>query len=463
MSNPLNDQLKILVFLDHDIMIRHFIRSGTFEPIMYAHDVRFLFPQPGYKNNSRVSIDPKSLGLGERVGHLTVHQERLRLWTKLSHVSRMRWKPGLHHATMRNLIRTSIGPGHIREYSILALPGIYHVFLWRTLSALKALPNESLEDILDCERPDLIVHPTVLFGPYMHDLSEATARRKIPFVAIMNSWDNPTSKSNMYLKPEWLLVWGEQTKAHARRYLKMDPEKVVVFGAAQFEVYRDPPRITREEFCQRHGLDPRKALLLYAGSSKDTDEFRHLSMLDAAIEAGELGNTVVVYRPHPWGGGGKDGGRIIDHEWRHVVVEDSMRDYLVAVRDKGYSASHPDYRITRDVLTSIDALITPLSTIILEAALLGKPPLCFLPIDDDAEHFRLSQPLVHFKEIYEMPEFLVAKGSGELVEQTSALLARVGDRAFAERLRASTHFFVGPFDEPYGERLVKFVESIARH
>src|SRR6185436_20144123 len=96
----------------------------------------------------------------------------------------------------------------------------------------------------------------------------------------MNSWDNPSTKRAIIGQPDWLLVWGPQTRQHAIKYMGMDPARAVVFGAAQFDVYRRPPRVSRDEFCRAQRVSATKRLLLYAGSSKGTDEFEHLRMIE---------------------------------------------------------------------------------------------------------------------------------------------------------------------------------------
>ena len=48
-------KLKIAIFIDHDIMIRHFIHSNVFSKLSKKHQVDFIFPPQGHK---RVSLDP---------------------------------------------------------------------------------------------------------------------------------------------------------------------------------------------------------------------------------------------------------------------------------------------------------------------------------------------------------------------------------------------------------------------
>jgi hypothetical protein len=451
--------VKALIFIEHDVVIRHFVHSRVFAAFIAAHDVTFVFPEPNYK---RVTMDVSTLDLGAPYRHLTVHQARLVIWKRLFQVDLLRWRPGTLFAALRTLHREMIGPKATALYTVLSLPGIYKLFRLISFARVRTIPFTELDLLIAEEAPDILIHPSVLEGVYINDLVSASKATGIPLAVIMNSWDNPCTKRAMVGTPDWLLVWGPQTRKHAIDFVGMPPDRTLMFGAAQFDVYREPPRITRAEFCARHQIDPGARILLYAGSSKGTDEFAHLTAIEEAIDQGRLGNTVIVYRPHPWGLGGKGGERILDHSWRHLRIETSMQAYLESVRRGDTTMSFPDYRDTHDVLSSIDALVSPLSTIILEGALHNKPVLSFLPIEETgARHFQLALPLKHFEDMFNMPEFLVARGRAELIPGIKTLLSRLDDDDFAERSHKACAHFVASFDRPYGERLVEFCESVA--
>ena len=431
-----------------------------FRDLVAKHDVTFVFPEQGHKRMGDIDISALDL-CGANYEHLSVYDAHQKCWTDLFHARNLRWRPGAQPKIMRRIIRFGLGPKAGPLFTFFALPGIFWLFCASVRRRLAKSPPVLLDRLLDKHEPDVVIHPSVLEGIYINDLMENLRRRNVPLVVIMNSWDNPSTKQTMVGKSDWLLVWGQQTWEHSIELLRMPPDRVVSFGAAQFDVYRDPPSMTREAFCRLHDIDPASRILLYAGSSKDTDEFAHLCAIEQAIECGELANTTVVYRPHPWGRGGTGGERMIDNPWKHVRLESTMLAYLQAVKEGNGLMSLPDYRHTRDVLNCIDALVSPLSTIILEGALFGKPELCFLPEDEEAEHFQMAMPLMHFEPMYDMPEILIARGGDELIGKLAELMDFVGDDEFATRLKQSVRYFVEPFDAPFRERLVTFVEGVA--
>jgi CDP-glycerol glycerophosphotransferase (TagB/SpsB family) len=126
----------------------------------------------------------------------------------------------------------------------------------------------------------------------------------------------------------------------------------------------------------------------------------------------------------------------------------------------GYHIMLADTRDTHDVLSNIDAIISPMSTILVEAMIHGKLPLCYLPLDDvEARHFQSVYQLTHFRELQSSEGILLAKGRGELVGTVQELMSKSSDPAMKERVREFGKFFVAQFDESYAKRITTLVEN----
>src|SRR5438034_390593 len=89
-----------------------------------------------------------------------------------------------------------------------------HFLLSGVLPSLEA----AHEALLGEEKPDVIVHPTVLEGLFVSDLIRWGRAHGVPTVYLMNSWDNPAVKAVAVGAPDRLVVWGEHSKqvAHER-------------------------------------------------------------------------------------------------------------------------------------------------------------------------------------------------------------------------------------------------------
>jgi len=90
----------------------------------------------------------------------------------------------------------------------------------------------------------------------------------------------------------------------------------------------------------------------------------------------------------------------------------------------------------------------------------GKPAMCFLPDTDQSDHFRHDSKLMHFQDMFEMPEILVARGREELLGSTSTLLARAADPKWRERMIQVGSFFVEPYEQPFSCRFSEFCEQV---
>ncbi len=453
-------RMRVLVFLDHPILIRHFVASGAFAELEKRHSVRYVALPADHK---RVKGADFSALPADRLIRLPEATARNAIWQRMYQIECLRAGGDEQARALARHHAKSIGDWTARNYRLFGMPIVWPVYR-RVLAARAArVGNQPMSDLLDAERPDLVIHPTVLAGAYLNDLIDMLAPRGVPLVAITNSWDNPSTKRAMVGAPDRLLVWGEQTRRHAIRFAGMKPESVLSFGAAQFDVYRTPTSVDRAAFCARHGIDPSRTIVLYAGSSKGTDEYADLDALETAVESGPLAGVSIIYRPHPWGDCGKDGGRIAARAWRHVTFESTMVEYVHRAALGTQAITTPEYANTRDVLANVDAVVSPLSTILLEAALNGKPPLCFID-DADIENWflNLSLELVHFKEFFDQPEFAVARGRDQLVAGVELTVRRARDESFKPALRAACEFFVKSFEASYAVRLADFAEDLVR-
>ena len=136
-----------------------------------------------------------------------------------------------------------------------------------------------------------------------------------------------------------------------------------------------------------------------------------------------------------------------------------MRSYLEDVRGGRKGIHLADYADTHDVLSSIDALVSPLSTILLEGALHGKPVLCFLPDEKEGSSLQMQARHVHFDAMYQNPIFLKAEGDAALIGKLVELVGLAGDRSFVKSVQRASDFFVEPHAQPFGSRLCRYVEQ----
>ena len=445
---------RVAVFLDHDIMIRHFILSGALRPLERDHEVFYVVPDA----QKRVTVDIS--GHVGRVRRIPIDPERSYRWRRL------------YHAHVLARARTSSDGPHIeafwreqlgrRAYVRSALASRWPLLpIYRALVGARNGRNVVLEGLLQEERVDAVVHPTVLEGPFVTDLIDWGRAAAKPVILLMNSWDNPSLKATVHRPDAWLVVWGEQTRRQAVSHLGWDPAYVRCLGAAQFDVYRRPPLRSRASFLADVGLSPDVTTLLYAGSSKGLNEVRHLLQIERAIEDGRLPRCQIVFRPHPWRTPNPDEPDFDSIGWRWVRMDPQMVDFYRSVRRSGHRIFLPDYDHTHTLLSSVDAVVSPLSTILLEAAMHGVPVLTYLPEEEtrDNQHARTILQVAFMQEFFDVVG-APCTDPDAFVPACRALLASAADPGTPERMRAMTRFFVADTGRPYGVEVSDLVGQV---
>ncbi len=444
----------MLVFLDQARAITNFVASGAFSRLIERHRVGFVVP-PFTK---RMGLDPAQAAAFADLEWHTLPPDMVRAdaWARLARLSQLRWRPGDYWYKIRRLRRSQMGPRERRILTLLALPGIVQLESMRQRSLLARTRYAALEELLDREKPDIAIHPSALNGVYVNDFVLACRARGIPSVIIMNSWDNPSTKNTVDAHPDWMLVWGPQTVEHAVRYMGMTRDRVVACGAAQFDVYSHPPSIDRHAAASQVGLDPQRRSFLYGASSILAGDYARLKQIDAWCQSLGSAAPQVLYRPYPWRRLEGEITKILNEPWSHVVVQKSALR-IHADGDLGETAKE---RFV--ALQAVDAVISPLSTILLEGMLMHKPVLCVYPEGEMKLEFTpANAPLAHFAEIFANPDVTMVRNDGEFAAGLDRLLGQIGDEAVRARIEATARQVVEPFREPYPERLNAFVEKVA--
>lgn len=454
-------RLKILCLVESDPEIRNFLLSRALEPLFRAHDVTLLLPQKGYK---RIAFDVDSLDLSIPIRRVTIPEERLSLWRRSFHHSQMRIPRDRQWCNLWVAWWGLIGWKAAVLYTLGNLPGIRDLVRRRYEDKLRACPATELTESIRELAPDIIIHPSTFAGYFINDVIAEGKAQGIPTMLLMNSWDNPSTKRATSGKADWVAVWGEQTQRHTHFYMGIPKDRIVCFGAAQFEAYRTSPRITREEFRAEYGLPPKKKVLLYAGSSRGTEEAKHLAWLEDAIERGRFGDVSVVYRPHPWGFGKQQALDIINTAWKHIHVEKSMQDFIRTIADGKRPSDFlmAEYARTHDVLSSVDMLLSPLSTIIVEGALHGIPVMCFYAKEEEKGGIwqKTLKNLAHFEDIFRSPSVVVCTDYEDFLPSVDELCRRAEDPEFCERIIKEMAYFAVFHEKSYGDGLLEHLDRI---
>lgn len=252
--------------------------------------------------------------------------------------------------------------------------------LYMNLEA-KLFPGKEFDDLLDREKPDLVVTGTPGFNLNDVHLLRACQRKSIPTATAMLSWDNLTSKGFMNGVPDHLLVWSDLMADEAVEYHDYPREKIQWTGAAQFDIYHEyrQAKKTGEFDKAQWKIDnrvPENHRLMVYGTINPAicpHEIDILNSIIRVMDSGQLPEKVFLWiRLHPQvvQGPFKESLQpFLDLESENVHVE------VPPVREGALNWDLPksDSHHLASLLSAADMLATTSSTLSIDAACVDTP------------------------------------------------------------------------------------------
>ena len=453
---------RVLAVLGHSLHVRNFVASSCLERLAARGiDLTAVMPRDLITEVQRVAGAEPSLTLLPIEPHVPRG-----FITSARTLSRMAsFVQREHLKTYRHKVRLAETASAKYRLSVPVFRAIRRrhdlEVLMRRLEAWRPPRTTSL-DLIDRLRPHLVFCPTLIHDGSDFELLKAARKRGVPIAAFAATWDTLTSKGCFLVPPDVLLVWGEENRRHAVEFHGMAADRVIATGAPHLDVYGEGwPAEPRDSFLRARGLDPAKRIILFAGTTISywEDEPGQLHALSAAIAGGELKDCVIWYRPHP-----RRSGRDVSAlgDLPGVYVDDQvLRQKREGV--SSYSTRPEDLGHYRNLMNACEAVVAAFSTMILEAALLGKPSLV-VGFDLDprapARLFKHAE-YEHSLELLATPGVTLCRSLDDL--KRGILRACSGEAAgLAPALRAHAGRIANNVDGGGRERIVATLETLAR-
>ncbi len=452
------------VFISSNLIFQRFVASRAFEELETRHDLIYV----ALREAEDVEQAWASIGLaeaiaGKRLEWVPFYPRRYAKWKHLFTLSCLHYRDRSSSFAIRHEESFRDRPEAAARLERLAQPGIYDAYCAATERQLGLHP-----DILALtlrQRPDFFVLPSPGLDQMTDDVMQVANALDIPLLLLVAGWDNLSSKGLFHFQPTMMGVWGEQSKAHAVQVQGSDPERIFVVGAPHYEHFRVTGEFDRAAQRGQWGVPLEKPLILFAGTFRLFDETQVLLELEQAIESGALPDMHLIYRPHPWRTIRADEKSFYDLQWRHITMDPAMIDsYQNTKRGNTSDPANFLYGMDylRQVYQTVDAVICPMSTVLLESMLFGLPILAVA--FGDGKHSwsadKVSQ-MMHFKELYEIPEVLVCRDRARFISDVARLFTQIGDERVSTALRQNATYFVD-LDETltYGERVAALVDKM---
>src|SRR5262245_41460504 len=116
---------RVFVFLDLDVLIRHFILSGAFEELEKHCEVTYVIHTDTTSDKKGIYADVSKLNL-KRVVHFEIPRKRMGSWDKLYQITALHNQRGTTHYKQRRWQIANVrGWKRTRYYELLSFPGIF--------------------------------------------------------------------------------------------------------------------------------------------------------------------------------------------------------------------------------------------------------------------------------------------------------------------------------------------------
>jgi len=245
--------------------------------------------------------------------------------------------------------------------------------------------NQSLVEVINNIKPDLILIPNGGLDPIVADVISASCKTCRPRVMLLiDNWDNLCSKSKFAFNPDYLCVWGEQAQRHAIKYHDFDSSKVFLAGTPRYDVYYEYQN-QEENLNDKYSGALGFPYILFAGCWPPFDEIGVLEILDGLVDKYKdflPSGCKILYRPHPWGENYDKLDYLQSKNLENVKIDPQMS---LKSRPDDYrrrSDFQPELDYYPFLLDQSEFVICPLASIIIEASIMNKKVLA-LAHDDN--------------------------------------------------------------------------------
>lgn len=459
----------VLVFLPNTNEVQRFVVTGAFTGLAATRQLHYVLPAEE-ADAIRQAVPAIT---AENSTTLAVPPERFEKWTEIFQAACVHYA----HLSPSFAIRAGleVNPAWRDEWAALtpetreALHDAFDTSVASMLAGTEPLP--AILDLLARYTPVYCIVPTSLLDLFCNEVVRACETAEVPCVLLQSGWDNMSSKGRVYGRKPFLGCWGPQSRSHAVTLQRIPRKRIALLGAAQYEFLAPAPAAEVQTLRESLGVIGDERLILFGGSFRQFDETTALRGLEQAIADGRLPRARVVYRPHPWRASRRHEQSFFDFEWSHVVFDPAMRErYLREQAEPGYLKRRGpmfDMAYLSALLSAADAVISPMSTLLIESLILDKPTLAIAYSDGKHRYTPdVTAQTTHVAELRDSPALRWCHEADRMIDETADLLSGRRHKWHAKYRADVLERIVTREPGTYADRLAEFcrtrVDNIGR-
>ncbi len=382
---------RIFISADHGTAIIYFLQSDLVPTLLEA-GVEIVV----------LTDDETKSQISDRFGRPGLTFEGLRLKQANDYAGKVRPRWQWLLAYLRRVggswrINTEAMDSHIWEVWVenswrfrlgIWLPAVLAILVLRTFAFARKLlvrmqnrfvPRPNLyADLFEKYKPDLVIASTAGWRLDRYLLREAHARR-IPGMAAIVGWDNPSSYAIRGASMDYATCWSQLQKDELVLGSDWDPGRVHIGGMPSYDGYlRKEWLRSREDYFQLHGLDFNRKLISYACSfvhfAPNYPNVEALAKLVSSESLAEPSQLLIRLHPSHF----QDKPRIFAEERRRIFALEKQYPNVHVVNpvplggSLGYYSGE-DMDEKSSMMAHSDVLVTVYSTMVVETAVHDTP------------------------------------------------------------------------------------------
>ena len=451
---------KIIIFIPAPFVVRNFMETNSFESLEKEYDVCYLVGEKFYKKTQQAFSGKNVITHNFNSKNYFLRDFLKTLFNFRASKFSSTYAYGFYNEDGTWAKKTFL-------FKILGSRFLYKPLL--KLVELFIPIDKSLAEKIKNVSPKFIIMSMASPGNAEMDISKIAKQLRIKFGIVPPGWDNISSKLHQYIYPDFVIERGDQNVELAKKLFELDEKHVSKVGVPHYEMYFSYQHEydlenKRKEYLDKIGIPADKKVLLFGGALRPFDETSLLEMLDNAITNGVLENVHIIYRPHPSRNKRIKEKSYFDYDFKHITFDEELKEtYINIVEEKNNVVNKlPDLINYMDLYNSIDAIISPFSSVMVEAALFGKPVLGLAC--DDGIHFGYSSTKEiatreHFKVLKKFDWFIQCDEKEKLIDDCKNLLQITKSPNIQERVKQDIEQIVYHDDKEFSQRLLEAINS----
>jgi hypothetical protein len=459
---------KALIVISSAEFIRNYLQTNAFEKLKQSFELHFLISKKLSSNNSNlerfenISFYEYDNGI-ERASqnlfdvNMYLNQDKSKSFKyRLSRYRFIKTKNKFKVAILIVKDLLTLKFNFTRDYfkyeriKLLSNPIIYKIYLKYFNFSFKI--NDKLNEIVVELNPDIIIFPTSAYEPISIDICRIYNKYGIKSLFLVDNWDNLSSKTILFEKPNFIAVWSQQAFEHAVNIQGMSNRNIFILGNPRFANYF----LTRQKDLKNIF---EFNYVLFVGTALAFDESSCLSIIDKIIENNQL-NIKIVYRPHPWRQG-RDS--IIDKNLKNVIIDPQIFNSYKN-KDNSYSVQ-PDLNYYPALLKNSLFVMGGLTSMLIESLIFRKYFLAFVYEEENniTSPSEVFKNYTHFEGIENLTTVLMCDNIVNIEKDFLNALNIYQNTDVNIIDREIDYYFSYKIDRTYDERLYDIVTNICNN